>query len=145
MLNYYTPYQFDYSISKSDHISASLNYDCAFLVDRPDTIEYYSAWRCDNEDYFMNRFLNPYFGYRFQIEADLSNTTFRVAFTNGNQTLYPSPNATVTEYYDGTQVVRLSNGTISFFPAGSYNYWEYDVSSTSPKAVYNTTKNTTGK
>lgn len=123
--NYYSYYYF-YYYTEDSYWSAWLNYDCSFIYTHDDKTEYYSAWGCDNKPYFMNKYVNPYFGYRFLVQpVDASNSSFQVVFTNGVNTIYPKPNATQTYFPEGSSVV-VDSGFSYFSPAGYYNYYYYN-------------------
>jgi hypothetical protein len=75
----------------------------------------------------MNRYVNPYFGYRFIVEADATNTTFKVAFTNGVKTLYLQPNATQTTLPDYSTITIDKEGFSYYSPSNyGYDYYYYD-------------------
>lgn len=72
----------------------------------------------------MNRYLNPYFGYRFEVQADAKNTTFSVVFTNGVKSMSLTPNATLTSLPDGQCYVIDSKGRSTLFYAWDYYYYD---------------------
>jgi len=98
-----------------------MNSNGYLAVEYPLNKTFYSAYRSDNATYFSNRYLNPLYGYHYEIE--LQNTTvkyYRTVWTNGVDKTYPAPNATLKFYKDRSYVVTDSSGKTFYF----ISYWE---------------------
>ena len=50
-----------------------------------ETQDYYEAYQAINKSYTLNPYLNPYYGYRFEMMklSTSDNEDYRVYFTNG--------------------------------------------------------------
>lgn len=115
--DYYQYYSFFYS-DENDYISAQTSwFDCSFTFTKNTATSYFSAYGCEKKDYFLNRFLNPFFGFRYEVQLDATNTTYQVVFTNGTKTFIPTPNATQTYHGDGSfVVVDMAGNSKYYFP-----------------------------
>ncbi|TNV83877.1 hypothetical protein FGO68_gene1767 [Halteria grandinella] len=124
--NYYTMYVADW-IRNDIYSYANFKDDCSFVVTSDSKIEYYSAWGCDNTNYFMDKRANPYFGYRFFAQpADDANSSIQVIFTNGINTIYPKPNATTTIFPDASYLTVSESGVTEYFGPRYYYLFYYD-------------------
>lgn len=101
--------------------------------------EYYSAYGAEDHNYTMNRFLNPWYGYYFELLPNYDNTSYVVAFTNGYLTEYFfTPNRTVVYNNDGSFTVTYNNGTSFYYPSSysDQNYTDYNNGSYNESGYY---------
>lgn len=76
-------------------------YSCSYSY----KIDEYQAFGQSDREYFENKYLNPWYGYYFTVEVSDDLQTQRVVFTNGINSIYPTPNNTQWLYEDGTIMV----------------------------------------
>lgn len=130
--DYYNYYYAYFTLSDGTDIFAT-NSEGYFEVEYGSNITYYSAFNSDNETFFSNRYLNPLYGYHYElVPADDTGSYYRVAWKSATKTTYPVPNATVTYYPDGSYVVKDNMGASYFFSYDNsdpnYSDFYYDPS-----------------
>ena len=82
------------------------------------TTSYYSPFGLANWTWFANRWDNPYCYYFYNtIQTNESASGFEVIFTDGVNTLYPSPNMTKVEFPDFSYLLTDSSGNQVFVPS----------------------------
>lgn len=85
--------------------------------------QYYSQFGSEQPGYVKNKYLNPYYGYRYELEQpDLSLEVYRVAFTNGVDTIYPTANVTMITNPDKSSTIRFSSGSTYFLSLDAQSY-----------------------
>jgi hypothetical protein len=71
----------------------------------------------------MNKYLNPFYGYRYELEQpDPSLEAYRVVFTNGVDTLYPTANVTMITNRDYSSTIIFSSGSTYFLSLDAQSY-----------------------
>ena len=105
-----------YNLSDGTQVNAYISDDGTFEVDYQGNSTFYSAYGSDNQTFFTNKYINPLYGYRYELDAgDSQASYYRVVFTNGVNKYYPQPNATQVMYLDGSYEVTDSQGNSYFF------------------------------
>jgi len=139
--DYYAAYSTYAGLSDGTNVWAS-NANGYLAVQYPLNKTFYSAYRSDNATYFSNRYLNPLYGYHFEIQ--LQNTPvkyYRTVWTNGVATTYPTPNATQTYYPDGSYLVTDSSGKTFYFSGDNSdpNFRDYYYNASDYSLTWNNT------
>lgn len=67
-----------------------MDYSGTFVVRYENKTLYYSAYGSEDEDFFNNKYRNPYFGYRYNLtQPNPAIEEFVVTFFKGDIVLYP--------------------------------------------------------
>ena len=128
LADYYTQYYASYNLADGTQVYAYINEDGTFVVNYNTNTTYYSAFGSDNQTWFQNKYVNPMFGYHYELDAaDAKASYYRVVLTNGVNKYYPAPNATQVTYLDGSYLVTdyKSNSYYFSYENSDPNYVDY--------------------
>lgn len=87
-----------------------------FTVDYGTKTDFYSAYKAYDVSYINNRFLNPFYGYKYSLADTTSLTESPVVFTNNLTEIQMTPNVTKNTYFGSGYDVTDQIGNYFWYP-----------------------------